>query len=210
MLTALDLIGIFVFALSGAALAVPKQLDIVGAISLGLVTALAGGVLRDILLGSVPPAALTERSYLLVPLLASLLVVYTPKLLQLVRRPVLVFDAAGLGLFTVVGTDKALQSGLGVGGSVLIGVLSAVGGGIVRDVFVRDVPQIFTPKAGLYVIPATLGALAVALANRLNLDIATVSIVAASSVCALRLLSLRYGWSTPTLGGASDVESTGL
>lgn len=199
MLAVLDLIGIFVFALSGAALAIPKRLDVVGCVSLALVTALAGGVARDVLLGSLPPAALTNRWYLLVPLVASATVVLAPRIPLIVRRPVLVFDAVGLGLFTVVGTDKALRTGLGPTASILIGILSAVGGGILRDVLVREVPTIFSPMAGLYVIPAALGAGAVVLADTAGLQTGPSSIAAAVGVCTLRLASLRFGWSTPNL-----------
>lgn len=196
----LDLIGIFVFAVSGASLAVRKRLDIVGAVSLALATGLAGGVLRDLFIGAVPPAAFENQRYLGTATVAAVTVITVPRILAFVRRPVVVFDAAGLGLFTVVGTSKALDAGLGAGAAALIGVLSAVGGGIVRDVLVQDVPQIFTPTIGLYVIPASGGALVVAIASHLDWPSGPIAIFAALAVCSVRLVSLRFGWSTPTLG----------
>lgn len=199
MLAALDLIGIFVFGLSGASLAVRKKLDIVGAVSLALVTSLAGGVFRDLCIGSTPPGAFSNQWHLVVPIAAVVVVVAVPRLLDTIQRPVLLFDAAGLGLFTVVGAQRAGEAGLGIGGSIVLGVVSAVGGGIVRDVLVRDVPQIFTPIVGLYVIPATLGAAAVAFSRDLNVSTETVSVVAAILVFILRLASLRFAWTTPSL-----------
>lgn len=202
MLAVLDLIGIFVFALSGASLAIRKQLDIVGAVSLALATGLAGGVLRDLIIGAVPPAAFENQRYLGTAFLAALMAIVLSRFLAFVRRPVLVFDAAGLGLFTVVGTDKALSAGLGLGAAALLGVLSAVGGGIVRDVLVKEVPQIFTPTIGLYVIPASGGAATVAAASHYGWPSGPVAIVAAAAVFCVRLVSLHFGWSTPTLGEA--------
>jgi len=200
MLTVLEVAGIFVFALSGAALAVRQRLDIIGATSLALVTALAGGVLRDVVIGDTPPLAFREPRYLVIPLIATFVVVAAPRLPGALHRPVLVFDAAGLGLFTVVGARRAIEAGLGLGATVLIGVISAAGGGIVRDMLVSQVPQVFRPGSRLYVLPATAGALGVAVAAKFDLAPDTVSVVVALAVFVLRMLALRYGWSTSPLG----------
>lgn len=200
MLVALDLIGIFVFALSGASLAVRKQLDVVGAISLALATGLAGGVLRDVFLGDVPPLALRDQWYLLVPIAAAALTVVVPQLPALLHRPVIIFDAAGLALFAVVGASKAVDAEVGLLAATFIGALSATGGGILRDVLVREVPTIFTPESGLYVIPAAVGSLAIALAAEADVGFDAVALPVALLIFILRLLSVQYGWSTPRLG----------
>ncbi len=200
MLVALDLIGIFVFALSGASLAVRKQLDVVGAISLALATGLAGGVLRDVFLGDVPPLALRDQWYLLVPIAAAALTVAVPQLPALLHRPVIIFDAVGLALFAVVGASKAVDAEVGLLAATFIGALSATGGGILRDVLVREVPTIFTPESGLYVIPAAVGSLAIALAAEADISFDAVGLPVALLIFILRLLSVQYGWSTPRLG----------
>lgn len=201
MLVVLDLIGIFVFALSGAALAVRKQLDVVGAVSLAIATGLAGGILRDVFLGDVPPLAFRDQWYLLVPIAAALLTVVVPRLPALLHRPVIIFDAMGLALFAVVGASKAVDAEVGLLAATFIGALSATGGGILRDVLVREVPTIFTPESGLYVIPAAGGSLAIALAAETDIDFAAVGLPVALLIFIVRLLSVQYGWSTPRLGG---------
>ena len=156
----LDLSGVFVFAVSGALLGARKRFDVVGIAVLATATALGGGIMRDTLLGELPPAALRDQLYLVLPLLATLLVLAGHRVVERIIRPVLVFDAGGLGLFCVVGTAKALDAGLGVVAAMLLGTMTAVGGGVIRDVLARDVPTVFRPDSGLYAIPAALGAAA--------------------------------------------------
>lgn len=202
MLVVLDLIGIFVFALSGASLAVRKQLDVVGAVSLAIATGLAGGILRDVFLGDVPPLAFRDQWYLMVPVAAAVLTAVVPRLPALLHRPVIIFDAVGLALFAVVGASKAVDAEVGLLAATFIGALSATGGGILRDVLVREVPTIFTPESGLYVIPAAGGSLAIALAAEADIGFDVVGLPVALVIFIVRLLSVQYGWSTPRLGRA--------
>ncbi|MGQ4331894.1 trimeric intracellular cation channel family protein, partial [Streptomyces hayashii] len=130
----LDLIGIFVFAISGALLAVRKNFDVFGIAMLAEVTALGGGVFRDLVIGAVPPAAFTDLGYFLTPLLAALLVVFLHPQVERIQLGVNVFDAAGLGLFCVTGTTKAYAYGLNLTASAALGIATAVGGGVLRDV----------------------------------------------------------------------------
>jgi uncharacterized membrane protein YeiH len=195
---ALDLAGVFVFALSGASLAARKHFDVVGIVVLATATALGGGILRDTLLGELPPAALRDQRYLAMPLVATALVLVGHHLVERLRRPVLVFDAAGLGLFSVVGTAKALDSGLGVLPSVLLGVMTAVGGGVIRDVLAGEVPSVFKRDSALYATPATLGAAATAVVwSQGTLGAAQATAIAAA-VMAVRLVAIRRGWRVPT------------
>lgn len=200
MLVILDLIGIFVFALSGASLAVRKRLDVVGAISLAIATGLAGGIMRDVFLGDTPPRAFRDQWYLLVPLLAVAVTLVLPRLPRVMHRPVIIFDAAGLALFSVVGASKAVDANVGILAATFIGALSATGGGILRDVLVREVPTIFTPESGLYVIPAAAGSLAIASAAEAGIGFDAVGLPVALLIFILRLMSVKYGWSTPRLG----------
>lgn len=194
----LDLLGVFVFALSGASLAVRRRFDIVGIVALATATGLGGGMVRDVLLADGPPAALRDQLYLVAPLLASALVVVGHRLVERLRRPVVVFDAGGLALFCVVGSAKALDHGLGVIAAILLGVITAVGGGVLRDVLAREVPSVFRSDNALYAVPATLGATAVAVLWSLDAFSAPAAGTTAAGVLALRLLAMRFGWRAPT------------
>jgi uncharacterized membrane protein YeiH len=200
---ALDLVGVFVFALSGASLAARKRFDVVGMLVLAMATGLGGGILRDVLLGDVPPVALRHQPYLAVPIVAALVVLVGHQAVERMWRPVLVFDAAGLGLFSVVGTAKALDHGLAVLPSVLLGVTTAVGGGMLRDVLAREVPSVFRADSALYATPAALGAGATAVlwsSDHLG-ALGAVGIVAA--VLIVRVVAMRRDWRAPTARGGA-------
>lgn len=197
----LDLSGIFVFAVSGALLAARKRFDVVGIAVLATATALGGGIVRDTMLGDLPPVALRDRSYLVLPLVATVAVLAGHALVERILRPVQVFDAGGLGLFCVVGTAKALDAGLDVVPAVLLGTTSAVGGGVLRDVLAREVPTIFRSDSALYAIPATVGAIATAVAWSAEALGAVVAVGIALGVFTLRLLAIRFGWRAPVARG---------
>jgi len=194
----LDLIGVFVFAISGGLLAVRKGFELVGVTSLALVTALGGGVLRDLLLGATPPTAFSDVLYLVVPLVAAA-VVFTGHWLinRTIKRAVMIFDAAGLGLFCVTGAVKAASFGASVVGSVLIGVMSAAGGGIIRDVLANEQPSIFHRDSTLYAIPAALGAAAVVMSWRNDFYSGGLAIGVAVVVFVIRLGAMQFRWRAP-------------
>jgi uncharacterized membrane protein YeiH len=196
LLDVLDLVGIFVFAVSGGLLAVRKQLDIVGVLVLAIVTGLGGGFLRDVLIGDVPPAALTDWRYLTVPLAGGLVTFFLHPGLARIEWGLNAFDAAGLGLFSVTGALKALEAGLGPAPAVLLGVLTGVGGGVLRDVLTARVPAILR-RNELYAIPAAAGAALAVLASAAALPPAS-AVVAAFICTGWRLLAMRRGWSAPT------------
>ncbi|TDD95847.1 trimeric intracellular cation channel family protein [Actinomadura rubrisoli] len=199
----LDLAGIFVFAVSGALAAVRQRLDVVGMVVLAEITALGGGILRDLLIGSVPPTAFTSLGYVLVPLSASGLVFFWHPQVTRLLPAVLLFDAAGLGLFCATGTLKALDHGLSPLHSVLLGVVTAVGGGILRDMLSGQIPSVLYDRQ-LYALPAMLGAAVTAAAWAADLHGGTVTAGAALLAFALRVLALRYGWRTPRPRGVPD------
>lgn len=192
----LDLLGVFFFAVSGSLLAARKGFDLVGSVFLGSVVGLGGGVVRDLILDHGPPAAFENQLYLLPPLAAAALVYFTVQNVQRNARLLLMFDAGGLALFCVTGAVKALDAGMNPVAAILLGVTTAVGGGMLRDITANEVPKLFNPK-DLYAIPAFLGAgLAAGLWSLDWLNLLT-GTLAAVVVFLLRLLSLHYGWHAP-------------
>src|SRR5690606_35007397 len=141
-LLALDLIGTFVFAISGATIGVRHRLDLFGVLVLAFATATFGGIARDVVIGALPPAALVNWNYLALSCLAGLVTFRWHAQVERLRNPVQLFDAAGLALFAVYGTEKALAYGLAPFGAVLLGMLSGIGGGIVRDMLVNRTPVV--------------------------------------------------------------------
>ncbi|QXJ26283.1 trimeric intracellular cation channel family protein [Actinomadura graeca] len=203
MAGALDLAGIFVFAVSGGLAAVRQRLDVVGMVVLAEITALGGGILRDLLIGAVPPAAFTSLGYVLVPLTAAALVFFWHPQVTRLLPAVLLFDAAGLGLFCVTGTLKALEHGLSPLHSVLLGVVTAVGGGVLRDMLSGQIPSVLYDRQ-LYALPAMLGAAVMAVAYTAGLHGGAVTAGAAVLACGLRLMAMRYGWRAPRPRGVTD------
>ena len=196
-MTVLELVGLYVFATSGALLAIQKGFDIVGIALLALLTALGGGILRDLIIGATPPAAFTEPAYLVIPLAAAAVTFFVHPVVQRLNFTVLVFDAAGLGLFSVTGTLKALAYGLGPMQAVLLGITTAVGGGVMRDVTARDTPALLRVDTDLYAIPAATGAIVVAVASYTPLPMPVVATCAAVFVFAFRLVAMLRHWRAP-------------
>jgi uncharacterized membrane protein YeiH len=195
---ALELLGLFVFAVSGGMLAVRKGFELVGVAALACTTALGGGVIRDLVLGDTPPRAFRDVAYLVVPLGAALVAfVFHSAISHSMHRSVLVFDAAGLGLFTVTGAVKAASYTTTALGAVLLAVVTAVGGGILRDVLANDQPQLFQAHSRLYAIPATAGAAVVVAAVRNGWYSGPLGAGVAAAVCAVRLAALHFGWRAP-------------
>lgn len=195
---ALDLAGVFAFAVSGGLLAVRKHYDVVGLVVLALVTSLGGGTLRDVLLGDLPPLALSSTDYLVVPVLAAGLVFVAHDVIERrLRTSVLVFDAAGLGLFCVTGALRALDLGAPAVAAVLLGAITATGGGVIRDTLAGEHPMIFRADSVLYSVPATFGALAIVLVSRTSLPLSVASVVVAIVVFVWRVTAVRRGWRAP-------------
>lgn len=191
MLHALDLLGTFAFALSGALLGVRKRMDIFGVVVLAVAAGLGGGIVRDVLIGATPPSAITHWAYLATAAAAGLVGFGAPAIVARWRRAVLIVDAAGLGAFAVAGTAKALDHGVPAIGAVVIGVVAAVGGGVARDLLAGDVPVILYSE--IYATPAAVAAIVVAAVSRS----AAVEIGAALLATAIRLAALRFRWSAP-------------
>ncbi len=195
----LDLAGTFVFGISGAMLAVRRGLDVFGIAVLAVAAALAGGMLRDMLLGAAPVAALSQPLYLWAALGAAAVVFFAHRLLERMANPVMLLDALGLGLFAVAGCRKALEFQLDPLPALLLGVLTAVGGGVVRDVLVSEVPRVLREE--VYALAALVGAAIVVLGERFDLPEAWSLPAGVLTASGLRILSVRRGWQAPKSPG---------
>ena len=207
-LRVLDLIGTFVFALSGAVAGVRERLDMFGVLVLSFAAASAGGIMRDLLIGAVPPAAISDWRYLAVSLVAGLIVFFwypVSERIRNLRNHVLIFDAAGLALFAVVGTQKALGYRLNPVMAALLGVLTGVGGGMLRDVLVAQVPNVL--RAELYAVAALAGAVVVVVGHVLNLPPTAMAITGAAVCFGIRFVAIRRGWHLPVAGSAHRRKS---
>jgi uncharacterized membrane protein YeiH len=195
LLLVLDLVGIAVFGVSGALTGVGKSLDLFGVLFLSVTTALGGGFLRDALIGATPAAALTDGRYLLVPVVVGLIVFYVhPKMARL-SRVFLLVDAAGLGLFAVAGTRKALDVGVPAVGACGIGLLTAIGGGLIRDVLVREIPTVLHRE--IYATAALLATIVVVVGDKADFNNVATAAVAILSAFLLRVISRWKQWSAP-------------
>lgn len=191
----LDLGGTFVFAISGAVAAVNRRLDIFGILVLSFVAGNFGGIGRDVLIGAIPPAALSDGRYLLVSVVAGLITFFSYAGVDRLRSPVLWFDAIGLSFFAVAGTQKAITLGLSPVTAALLGMLTGIGGGMMRDVFLTEIPQVL--RSDLYAVAALAGASIVAIGDMLGLSYG-VSALAGGILCfGLRFMAIRHGWHLP-------------
>ncbi|SOD74094.1 uncharacterized membrane protein YeiH [Jatrophihabitans sp. GAS493] len=194
-LEALDLVGIFVFALSGGLAGVRAHLDIFGLVVMATITSIGGGLIRDVLLGDTPPAALRHWPYLAVPAIAAVIVFFRHPQIAKVRRPMLILDAAGLALFTVAATRQALVTGLDPAGSCMVGVIAGIGGGVLRDVLLREIPVVL--RSEIYAVAAAAGAVLVAIGYAVDHLNAVWMTASALVIFGLRVVSLRRHWTAP-------------
>ena len=204
---AFDLLGVLTAASAGALTGIRKNLDMVGVVVLAAATGLGGGVVRDLMIGAVPVAMLTDWRYLTAAALAAALVLLGqhPRVLgrdlrifEALRRRVplatayLVADSATLGCFAVSGTAKALDYGLALVPAALMGVVTAVGGGVLRDVLVNEVPTVL--RRELYAVPALVGALVVAATGRYDPAATPIAFLAAALTMGLRMVAVHRDW----------------
>jgi uncharacterized membrane protein YeiH len=167
LLLVLDLLGTFVFALSGASAGVKRRLDLFGVLVVSFAAGNFGGITRDIMIGAVPPAAISDWRYLAVSLLAGVATFCWASGVDRLRSSVLLFDAAGLALFAVSGTQKALAFGLNPPMAALLGMMTGIGGGMVRDLLIAEIPIVL--RTDLYAVAALAGAAVVVAGSLLSL-----------------------------------------
>jgi uncharacterized membrane protein YeiH len=191
----LDLTGTFVFALSGALAGVKRQLDLFGVLVLSFAAGNSGGIARDMLIGEVPPGAVNDWRYLGVSLVAGVITFYFARLIVRMSNPVLLFDAAGLALFAVTGASKALAYGLNPLVATALGIVTGIGGGMVRDILLAEIPTVL--RAELYAVAALGAAAIVVIGHALQLPRAPVTAAALIFCFWLRVMAIRHGWRLP-------------
>jgi uncharacterized membrane protein YeiH len=191
----LDLAAVFSSALMGALVAVRRDFDVVGVLALALVTGLGGGIIRDVLLNQVP-VFLEKPSYPAAALAAGALAFFFAPLLGRIGWLLLVSDAIGLGLYGVVGADKALVNGIDPFPAVLVGLAAAVGGGVLRDVLTAQPPAIFR-RGELYALTALAGIVLYVVLDRAGVRIAIGAALAVAVTTGLRVVAVRLGWEAP-------------
>lgn len=196
LLAFFDLAGTFVFAISGAIAGVRNRLDIFGISVLAFSTGTLGGVMRDLFIGDSPPAAINQWGYAFTTSCATFLTFYGHRVIERIQNPILIFDAMGLALFTVTGTNKALSFGISPIMSALMGVLTGIGGGMARDILLARIPLVL--HAELYATAALTGSVAVVLGDWLSLPSELSAFIAIGLCFSIRFLALRRNWRLPT------------
>jgi uncharacterized membrane protein YeiH len=191
----LDLTGTFVFALSGALAGVRRKLDLFGVLVLSFAAANSGGITRDLLIGAVPPNAVNDWRYLAVSVFAGVITFYFSRLIVRLSNAVQIFDAAGLALFAVAGASKALAYGLDPVMAIVLGMVTGIGGGMVRDLLLAEIPTVL--RAELYAIAALAAAAVVVIGHMLRLPVAPATAVALILGFGLRVMAIKYGWRLP-------------
>ncbi len=194
----LDLTGTAAFAISGALAGVRRQMDLLGIMVLGIVTAIGGGTLRDILLGDTPPFCLKDETYLYVSIIFALITFFTHHVVDRYSNALLYFDAIGLGTFVVIGTGKALDFNTGFVGAIIMGMMTATAGGMIRDILSGQVPLIL--KKEVYATACLAGGILFFILTQLGVPRTATMLLSALLVVALRLLAIRHNWSLPTAG----------
>lgn len=191
----LDLGGTFVFAISGALAAVNRRLDLFGILVLSFVAGNFGGITRDVLIGAVPPVALTNGLYLLVSVMAGLITFLAYAGIDRLRSPVLMFDAVGLSFFAVAGAQKALAYGASPVTAALLGMMTGIGGGMTRDVLLGEIPQVL--RSDLYAVAALAGAAVVAGGSEIGASYGWSALAGGALCLGIRFMAIRYGWRLP-------------
>jgi uncharacterized membrane protein YeiH len=197
-LYALDLIGTFAFAVSGALAGVSKKMDLYGVAVLGMVTAVGGGTLRDMLIGKTPPFIFIDYNYLGLAIIASLLVFYFHRLVQKGQRLLLLMDALGLSTFTVIGISVALEYHIGYPGAVLLGIMTATAGGMVRDLLRREIPLVLTRE--IYASACLVGGLLFCLLDMAGFYRVATLMIAGVAVFLIRCFAIYKKWQLPQAG----------
>jgi uncharacterized membrane protein YeiH len=191
----LDWGGTLVFALSGGLLGVKKQFDLFGVLFLSFVVAVAGGIMRDVLIGAVPPAAITEIHYFAIAVCGGIVSFFWASRVTRYHRLILLLDAVGMGLFAVLGTEKAIDHDIHPVMAAVMGMLTSIGGGMTRDVLAGDVP--FVLRGELYAIAALAGAAVVALGHAVDVAPSYAMLAGAGACIFLRIMAIYRGWRAP-------------
>ena len=200
----LDWVGTLAFALSGGLLGVKKRFDLFGVLFLSFVVSVVGGLIRDVLIGAVPPVAITDVHYFAIAMIAGLITFYWYPRVASHQRQILLLDAVGLGLFAVIGAQKAIDHGINLVMAAILGMLTGIGGGMTRDVLAGDIP--FVLRGDLYALAALAGAAIVSIGTVLGVP-PTYPMLLGAAVCIfLRLMAIYRSWRAPVARWSDDKE----
>ena len=191
----LDWVGTLVFALSGGLLGVRKQFDLFGVLFLSFVVSVAGGMMRDILIGAVPPAAITEIHYFSIAIGGGIITFFWASRVARYQRLILLLDAVGLGLFAVLGANKAIDHNIHPVMAAVMGMLTGIGGGMTRDVLAGDIP--FVLRSDIYAVAALAGGATVSLGHALGVSPTSAMLTGAGACIFLRVMAIYRGWRAP-------------
>lgn len=191
----LDLTGTFVFAVSGVRVAAEKKMDIFGAIVIGFATAIGGGTIRDVVLGSTPVDWLQNQLYLYVIIGAVVFGILFDRFVLKLQKALFIFDSIGLGVFTIYGLEKAMNFGLDQGFAVLLGITSATAGGVIRDMLANEVPVILRKE--IYATACLVGALVFLLFKYLGMSFEINSAITISIILIIRTIAVKFNISIP-------------
>jgi uncharacterized membrane protein YeiH len=192
----LEVVGVFVGAMSGALAAVRKQFDVFGILVLAWATGLGGGILRDLLIGAVPPVGISEWELVATAVAGGMVMYFFHPRLERARRFIVVLDAGALAVFTVVGTVKGLEYGTTAIAAVLVGVVSGAGGGVLRDLLTGEVPVVLHDRQ-LYAIPALAGAVSITALWQLDLVGPLAAGLVVLAIFVARVVALRFRLHAP-------------
>jgi uncharacterized membrane protein YeiH len=193
-----DLLGTVAFAISGAAAARERRLDVFGVYAVAFVTACGGGIVRDICLGALPPLGISDWRYLACSAFAATITIGAAAWVERLKQPVTFFDALGLGTFAVVGAHRALLHGANIEAAIVLGIVTGVGGGVMRDVLLNRVPAILERE--IYALAALVAAVIQVVAEVNGWGAGVTPWIAAGACIVIRLLAVRYGWRLPVVG----------
>jgi uncharacterized membrane protein YeiH len=190
----IEIAGTVAFAISGSFSAMQKRLDVFGVMIMGFVTAIGGGTIRDVLIGDTPVSWMRDYQLLLIILATVVVTIFFKKYIKTLKTTLFLFDALGLGLFTIIGTQKGMSAGLNPGICVALGTITGCFGGVIRDILLNDIPLIFRKE--IYATACIIGGtLYVLLINHMDADM--VKIIAVIVVCAIRIVAVKYKLSLP-------------
>lgn len=197
MFQILDIIGVFVFSISGVLSGLNKRLDAFGVFIIGFVTALGGGTLRDVLIGKTPVGWMEDLVYLYVIVLAYFVTIFFKKYLEKLRISLFLFDSIGLGVFTIIGIEKGIEFGLHPIICITLGTITASFGGVIRDILCNEIPVIFRKE--IYATVCIAGGILFFLLKRIHLNQDVLYLFTSLFMISFRLLSVRYKWYLPSL-----------
>jgi uncharacterized membrane protein YeiH len=195
LMDVLDWVGTLMFAFSGALLGMQKRFDLFGVLFLSFVVAVVGGMMRDVLIGAVPPVAITDTHYFLISIVGGLITFWWYPGVATLQRQILLFDAVGLALFAVIGAQKAIDYGINPLMAAILGMITGIGGGMTRDVLAGDVP--FVLRGDLYAVAALAAGATVSLGHMLGVAPSAPMLLGAGLCVFLRLMAIYRGWRAP-------------